>query len=142
MDLIRSIGADDVIDYTREDFANGARRWDVIVDTAGRRPLSELRRALTAKGTLVIVGGDGGGRWTGGFFRGVLRAPLVSLLVGQKLRGLASKVKHEDLVTLAELIDAGTLIPVIDRTYPLIEAPDAIRYLEEGHAAGKIVITI
>jgi NADPH:quinone reductase-like Zn-dependent oxidoreductase len=142
MGLIRSIGADDVIDYTREDFANGARRWDVIVDTAGRRPLSELRRALAAKGTLVIVGGDGGGRWTGGFFRGVLRAPLVSLFVGQKLRGLASKVKHEDLVTLAELIDAGTLIPVIDRTYPLIEAPDAIRYLEEGHAAGKIVITI
>jgi NADPH:quinone reductase-like Zn-dependent oxidoreductase len=142
MDLIRSIGADDVIDYTREDFADGARRWDVIVDTAGRRPLSELRRALTPKGTLVIVGGDGGGRWTGGFFRGVLRAPLVSLFVGQKLRGLASKVKHEDLVTLAELTEAGTLTPVIDRTYPLIEAPDAIRYLEEGHAAGKIVIAI
>ena len=142
MDLIRSIGADEVIDYTREDFADGARRWDVIVDSAGRRPLSELRRALTPKGTLVIVGGDGGGRWTGGFFRGVLRAPLVSLFVGQKLRGLASKVKHEDLVTLAELVEARTLTPVVDRTYPLIEAPDAIRYLEEGHAAGKIVITI
>jgi NADPH:quinone reductase-like Zn-dependent oxidoreductase len=141
-DLIRSIGADDVIDYTREDFADGSRRWDVIVDTAGRRPLSQLRRALTPKGTLVIVGGDGGGRWTGGFFRGVLRAPLVSLFVGQKLRGLASKVKHEDLVSVAELVEAGTLTPVIDRTYPLIEAPDAIRYLEEGHAAGKIVITV
>jgi NADPH:quinone reductase-like Zn-dependent oxidoreductase len=142
MDLIRSIGADDVIDYTREDFADGSRHWDVIVDTAGRRPLSQLRRALTPNGTLVIVGGDGGGRWTGGFFRGVLRAPLVSLFVGQRLRGLASKVKHEDLITLAELTESGTLTPVIDRTYPLIEAPDAIRYLEEGHAAGKIVITI
>ena len=142
VDLIRSIGADEVIDYTREDFADGARRWDVIIDTAGRRPLSQLRRALTSKGTLVIVGGDGGGRWTGGFFRGVLRAPLVSLFVGQRLRGLASKVKQEDLVALKELIDEGKVTPAIDRTYPLIEAPDAIRHLEEGHAAGKIVITI
>ena len=142
VDLIRSIGADEVIDYTREDFADGARRWDVIIDTAGRRPLSQLRRALTSKGTLVIVGGDGGGRWTGGFFRGVLRAPLVSLFVGQRLRGLASKVKQEDLVALKELIDEGKVTPAIDRTYPLIEAPDAIRHLEEGHAAGKIVITV
>ena len=141
-DLVRSIGADDVIDYRREDFADGSRHWDAIIDTAGRRPLSELRRALTPKGTLVIVGGDGGGKWTGGFFRGMLRAPLVSLFVGQRLRGLATKVKREDLIALLELVEAGTLSPVIDRTYPLIEAPDAIRYLEEGHAAGKIVITI
>jgi NADPH:quinone reductase-like Zn-dependent oxidoreductase len=141
-ELVRSIGADDVIDYTREDFADGVRRWDVIVDTAGRRPLSQLRRALTPKGTLVIVGGDGGGHWTGGFFRGVLRAPLVSLFVGQRLRGLATKVKQEDLLTLTKLIEAGTLTPVIDRTYPLIEAPDAIRYLAEGHGRGKVVITL
>ena len=141
-DLVRSIGADDVIDYTREDFADGSRRWDLIIDTAGRRPLSQLRRALTPKGTLVIVGGDGGGRWTGGFFRGVLRAPLVSLFVGQRMLGLATKIKHDDLVALSELIEAGTLTPVVDRTYPLIEAPDAIRYLAEGHAAGKIVITV
>jgi NADPH:quinone reductase-like Zn-dependent oxidoreductase len=131
-----------VIDYTREDFADGSRRWDLIVDTAGRRPLSTLRRALTSKGTLVIVGGDGGGHWTGGFFRGVLRAPIVSLFVGQRLRGLATKEKLEDLVTLTEMVEAGTLAPVIDRTYPLVEAPDAIRYLAEGHAAGKIVITV
>jgi NADPH:quinone reductase-like Zn-dependent oxidoreductase len=137
-----SIGADEVIDYTREDFADGSRRWDVIVDTAGRRPLSRLRRALTPHGTLVIVGGDGGGRWTGGFFRGVLRAPVVSLFVGQRLRGLASKVMREDLIALTQLIGAGSLTPVIDRIYPLIEAPDAIRYLEEGHARGKIVITV
>ena len=141
-DLVRSFGADDVIDYTREDFTDGSRRWDVIIDTAGRRPLSRLRRALTPKGTLVIVGGDGGGRWTGGFFRGMLRAPVVSLFTGQRLRGLATKVKREDLIALTELIAAGTLRPVIDRTYPLIEAPDAIRYLEEGHSRGKIVITI
>ena len=104
--------------------------------------MSQLRRALTAKGTLVIVGGDGGGHWTGGFFRGILRAPVLSVFVGQRLRGLASKVKREDLITLVELIEAGSLTPVIDRTYPLIEAPDAIRSLEEGHAGGKIVITI
>jgi NADPH:quinone reductase-like Zn-dependent oxidoreductase len=141
-DLVRSIGADDVIDYTREDFTDGSRRWDVIIDTAGRRPLSQLRRALSPKGTLVIVGGDGGGRWTGGFFRGMLRAPVVSMFVGQRLRGLATKIEQPDLLALEELIGSGAVTPVIDRTYPLIEAPDAIRYLEEGHAAGKIVITV
>jgi NADPH:quinone reductase-like Zn-dependent oxidoreductase len=141
-ELIRSLGADEVIDYTREDFADGGRRWDVIVDTAGRRPLSVLRRALTPKGTLVIVGGDGGGNWTGGFFRGMLRGPLVSLFVGQRLRGLATKVTQEDLLTVKELVEAGTLSPVIDRTYPLIEASDAVRHLAEGHAGGKIVVTV
>jgi NADPH:quinone reductase-like Zn-dependent oxidoreductase len=141
VDLVRSIGADDVVDYTREDFADGNRRWDLIVDTAGRRPLSRLLRALTPKGTLVIVGGDGGGRWTGGFFRGALRAPLLSPFVGQRLRGLTSKEKKDDLQALDELIDAGKLTPVIDRTYPLVEAPDAIRYLEQGHPGGKIVVT-
>jgi len=141
-DLVRSIGADDVIDYTREDFTNGSRRWDVIIDTAGRRPLSQLRRALTRRGTLVIVGGDGGGRWTGGFFRGMLRAPVVSLFVGQRLRGLATKIENKDLQALTELIESGAVQPVIDRTFPLVEAPDAIRYLEEGHPAGKVVITV
>lgn len=142
MEFVRAIGAHDVIDYTHEDFADGARHWDVIIDNAGRRPLSRLRRALTPKGTLVIVGGDGGGRWTGGFFRGVLRAPVVSLFVGQTLRGLSSKVKHEDLVTLGELIEAGKVTPLVDRTFPLSEAPEAIRYLESGHARGKIVVVV
>jgi NADPH:quinone reductase-like Zn-dependent oxidoreductase len=141
-DLVRSIGADDVIEYTREDFTDGPRRWDVIIDTAGRRPLSLLRRALTPKGTLVIVGGDGGGRWTGGFFRGVLRAPVLSLFVGQRLRGLATKVKHKDLVAVSDLIEQGKVTPMIDRTYPLIEAPDAIRYLETGHTRGKVVVSM
>ena len=142
MDLVRSLGADEVIDYTREDFANGVRHWDVIIDTAGRRPLSRLRRALAPKGTLVIVGGDGGGRWTGGFFRGILRAPLVSLFVGQRLRGLSSKVKQEDLVALKQLVEAGKVTPIIDQAYPLSNTPEAIRHLEEGHARGKVVITV
>jgi NADPH:quinone reductase-like Zn-dependent oxidoreductase len=141
-DLVRSIGADDVIDYTREDFADGPQEWDLIVDTAGRRSLSHLRGALTPKGTLVIVGGDGGGRLTGGFFRGVLRGPLLSMFVGQRLLGLTSKEKQEDLQTLSELIEAGKVTPVIDRTYPLIEAADAIRYLEKGHPRGKVVIAV
>ena len=142
LDLVRSIGAEEVIDYTREDFTDGSRSWDVIVDTAGRRPLRQLRRALTAKGTLVVVGGDGGGRWTGGFFRGMLRGPLVSLFVGQKLGGLNSKTTLKDLQAVADLIEAGTVTPVIDRTYQLVEAPDAIRYLAEGHPRGKIVIDV
>jgi NADPH:quinone reductase-like Zn-dependent oxidoreductase len=142
IDLVRSLGADDVIDYAREAFTDGSRRWDLIVDTAGRRPLSELRRALNSKGTLVIVGGDGGGSWTGGFFRGVLRAPLLSLFVGQRLRGFNAKVNQERLRTLSEVIDAGKVRPVIDRTYPLAEAPDAVRYLAEGHPRGKVVITV
>jgi NADPH:quinone reductase-like Zn-dependent oxidoreductase len=131
-----------VIDYTREDSTDGQQRWDVVVDTAGRRPLSRLRRALTRRGTLVIVGGDGGGPWTGGFFRGVLRAPVLSLFVGQKLGGLNAKVNQEDLRTLGELVEAGKLTPVVDRTYPLAEAAEALRYLEGGHARGKVVITV
>ena len=142
LDLVRSIGADDVIDYTREDFTDGSRSWDVIVDTAGRRPLSRLRRALTSKGTLVIVGGDGGGRWTGGFFRGMLRAPVLSLFVGQRLDWLNSKVSVEDLQALTELIQAGKVTPVIGQSYSLSETPDAIRHLATGHAGGKLVIAV
>jgi NADPH:quinone reductase-like Zn-dependent oxidoreductase len=140
VDLVRAIGADQVIDYTREDVADGARRWDLIVDTAGRRPLSQLRRALAPRGTLVIVGGEGGGRWLGGFDRQILRAPILSALVRQRLRPLVSKERSEDLVVLRELIEAGKVTPVIDRTYSLSEVPEAIRYLQAGHARGKIVI--
>jgi NADPH:quinone reductase-like Zn-dependent oxidoreductase len=142
LDLVRSIGADEVIDYTREVFTDGSRHWDLIVDTAGRRSLSQLRRALTPHGTLVIVGGDGGGPWTGGFLRGVVRAPVLSRFVGQRLRGLTATVKQENLRTLAELIDAGQVTPIIDRTYPLAEAADAVRYLAEGHSTGKVVIAV
>jgi NADPH:quinone reductase-like Zn-dependent oxidoreductase len=142
VDLVRSIGADEVIDYTREDFTDGARRWDLIVDTAGRRSLSQLRRALTPRGTLVIVGGEGGGRWLGGFDRLILRAPILSLFARQRLRSLVSKERREDLLVLKELIEAGKVTPVIDRTYPLGEAPEAIRHLEAGHARGKVVIRV
>ncbi|MGH7540359.1 MAG: NAD(P)-dependent alcohol dehydrogenase [Gemmatimonadota bacterium] len=141
-DLVRQIGADEVIDYTREDFTDGRRRWDAIVDTAGRRPLRHLRRALTPKGTLAIVGGEGGGKWTAGLFRQILRAPILSLFSGQKLRPVVSTENQEDLRALAELIEAGKVTPVVGKTYPLIEAPEAIRELERGHASGKIVITV
>jgi NADPH:quinone reductase-like Zn-dependent oxidoreductase len=142
LDLVRSLGADDVIDYTVDDFTDGTRRWDVIIDTAGRRPLPKLRRALDSKGALVIVGGDGGGNWTGGFFRGVLRAPLVSMFVGQRLHGLTVKEDQETLEALSDLIEADDVTPAIDRAFPLVEAADAIRYLEQGHPAGKVVVTV
>ena len=140
-ELVRDIGAEEVIDYTREDFTKGTRQFDLILDTAGRRPLSHLRRALTPQGTLVIVGGEGGDRWLGGFQRQIF-APLRALFTEQKLMGLISKERQQDLLTLKDLIEAGKLTPVIDKTYPLSEAPQAIRYLEQGHARGKVVLTI
>jgi NADPH:quinone reductase-like Zn-dependent oxidoreductase len=139
--LVRALGADEVIDYTREDFTDGTRQFDLILDTAGRQPLSQLRRALTPQGTLVIVGGEGGDRWLGGFQRQIF-APLSSLFTEQKLLGLISKERKQDLLTLRDLIEAGKLTPVIDRTFPLREAPQAIRYLEQGHARGKVVLTV
>jgi NADPH:quinone reductase-like Zn-dependent oxidoreductase len=141
VELVRSLGADDVIDYTREDFTERAGRFDLIVDTAGRRPVSHLRRTLSAQGTLVIVGGEGGGRWFGGFQRQLL-APVRSLFGQQKLIGLMFEERGEDLVTLKALIEAGKVTPVVDKTHPLSEAADAIRYLEHGHARGKVVLTI
>jgi NADPH:quinone reductase-like Zn-dependent oxidoreductase len=141
VELVRSIGADEVLDYTRADVTDGSRHWDLIIDTAGRRTLSQLRRALTPKGTLVIVGGEGGGRWMGGFLRN-LRAPVLSRFVGQRLRMLASKPRLEDLQTLRELLEAGKLTPRVGRTYPLAEVPEAMRALEAGHTRGKLVITV
>jgi NADPH:quinone reductase-like Zn-dependent oxidoreductase len=141
VDLVRSIDADDVGDYTREDITDGTRHWDLILDTAGHRSLSQLRRALTPRGTLVIVGSEGRGRWLGGFDRS-LRAPLLSRFVGQRLRMLASTPRQDDLQTLRELIEAGKLTPVIDRAYPLSEVPEAFRQLVQGHGRGKIVITV
>jgi NADPH:quinone reductase-like Zn-dependent oxidoreductase len=141
-DLVRSLGAVETIDYTRTDVTDGTRRWDVIVDTAGRRPLRALRRALVPGGTLAIVGGEGGGRWTGGFFRQMLRAPMLSLVTGRRLRPVVSKEDPADLRRLTELLEAGTITPFVGRTYPLADAAEAIRELERGHATGKVVVTI
>jgi NADPH:quinone reductase-like Zn-dependent oxidoreductase len=140
-DLVRSIGADDVIDYTREDFADSPRRYDLILDTAGGRSLSHLRRALSPRGTLVIVGSEAGGRWVQGIDR-ALRAALLSPFVSQNLRMLVSTERAEDLQLLGKLIEAGKLTPVVDRTYSLSEVPKAIEYLRAGHACGKVVITV
>lgn len=140
-DAVRAVGADHVIDYTREDFADGRRRYEVILDIGGNRRLSHLRRALTPQGRLVIVGGETDGRWLGGVDR-QLRAHLLSPFVGQKLGTFVSSENAEDLMTLSELIESGKIAPVIDRTYPLSEVAAAIRYLLEGQTCGKLVITI
>ncbi len=141
IDLVRSIGADHVIDYTREDFADGRERYDLIIDIAGNASLSRLRRALTPHGTLVIVGGENRGRWTGGIDR-QLRALALSPFLRQRLTMKVPKEHHADLERLAALTNAGDLTPVIDSTYPLRQAPDAMRHLQAGHARGKIAISI
>jgi NADPH:quinone reductase-like Zn-dependent oxidoreductase len=140
LELVRSIGATHVIDYTREDFAEGGRQYDVILDTAGNRAVSQLRRALTPRGTLVIIGGEGGGRWLG--LGRQLWAMVLGLFSSQKFRSPLSLVNKKDLRTLKDLLEAGKLAPVIDRTYPLSEVPTAIRSLAEGHSRGKVVITV
>jgi len=140
-DLVQSIGADHAIDYTREDFADGRQCYDVILDIAGNRSLSHLRRALTPQGTLVIIGGEEGGRWFGGVDR-QLRALMLSPFVRQKLKAPIYMTREEDLEVLKELVEAGKVTPVIHKTYPLSQVPEAMRHLEEGHARGKIVITV
>jgi NADPH:quinone reductase-like Zn-dependent oxidoreductase len=141
VDLVRSIGAEHVIDYTREDFADGGQRYDAILDIGGNSTLSRLRRCLTPTGTLVIIGGESDGRWLGGNDR-QLRALLLSPFVSQRLRTLYPRENREDIAALTELIERGEVTPVIDRTYRLSEAPKAIRYVDEGHARGKVVITV
>ena len=141
VELVRSIGADHVIDYTREDFADAEQRYDVILDIGGNASLSRLRRALTPKGTLVIAGGETDGRWLGGTDR-QLRALVLSRFVSQTLGTFISRENHEDMIVLKELIEAGKVTPVIDRTYPLSEVPDAIRYMRDGRVRGKVVIAV
>ena len=140
VDTVQALGADHVIDYTRDDFADSGERYDVILDTGGNSSLSRLRRSLTRKGTLVIVGGEGGGRWIG--IGRQIRAQMLSPFVGQKLGTFIARENAEDLLILNELIDSGKLTPIIDRTYPLSDAPDAIRHLETGDARGRIVLTV
>ena len=140
-ELVRSIGADRVLDYAREEYARAEQRYDLILDMAGTRSLSQLRRALTPRGTLVPVGGEGGGRWIGGVGRS-LQALALSPFVSQTLRPIVALATAADLRFLTELIDAGTVRPVVDRTYPLGGAPDAIRRLHGGAARGKLVIAL
>jgi len=138
--MVRSIGADHVIDYTQKDFAQSEQRYDLIVDMAGTHPLSECRRALTTRGTYVVVGAPSG-RWLTGPDR-FIKALVLSLFVSQRMVPFITTANKEDLVVLKDLIEAGKVTPVIDRSYGLIEVPEAIRYLEEGHARGKVVITL
>lgn len=141
VDLVRSLGADHVIDYTKEDFAAGTERYDAIIDIGGNSSLSRLRRALSSRGTLVIVGGEGGGRWFGGLHR-QLGAVILSPFVGQKLTTFVSSENSDDIIALKELVEAGKVTPAIDRSFALPDAAAAIRYLEEGRVRGKVVITI
>jgi NADPH:quinone reductase-like Zn-dependent oxidoreductase len=140
-DLVRSLGADHVIDYTTEDATDGSRRYDLILDVGGNTPLRHLRRALTPTGILVLVGGEGGGDWTGGIGRS-LRARLWSIVLRQRLTMLVSSERSTELQALTDLIESGRITPVIDRTYPLDQARTAMRDLEAGHVRGKVAITL
>ena len=140
LELVESIGADHVVDYNEEDFTRGGRRYDVILDNAGNRALSEYRRVLADNGTLVLVGA-GKGQWVGPMIR-PLRALVLSRFVRQRMRAFIAKSSKDDLVALKELIDAGRVTPVIDRVYPLTEISDAMSYLETGHARGKVIVAV
>jgi NADPH:quinone reductase-like Zn-dependent oxidoreductase len=143
LDLVRSLGADHVVDYTKEDFAKTSEHYDVILDNVPNHPLSECRRLLTPKGAYVMIGGGGpnDNRLVGPFGR-VIHAMLVGPFVSQKMGMMMADTTQKDLGYLAELMQAGKVKPVIDRSYKLSEVPDAIRYIEEGHARGKVVIAI
>ena len=141
VELVRSLGADHVIDYTRHGIADGGHRYDAILDIGGNRRLSDLRRALTRRGRLVIVGGETDGRWLGGSDR-QLRAILLSPLVSQTLGTFVSSENADDLKALRELLESGRVTPAIDRTFPLRETAAAIRYVQDGHAQGKVVISV
>ena len=140
VDLVKSLGADHVIDYTREDFADGTRRYDLILDIGGSTPVRRLRRALRPRGTLVFVGGENSGNLTG--LGRQLRGALVSPFLRQRLVLLMAKERAADLERLSGLIEDGKLVPSVDRSYPLEQAPDAMRLLEEGRVRGKVVITV
>jgi len=141
LDLVRSLGADHVLDYSREDFADGRHQYDLVLDIAGNPTLSRLRRALTPHGTAVITGGEEGGSFSGGMNR-QLRAVGLSPFVPQRLVMFLAKQRAADLERLTGLIESGKVMPSLDRTYPLGEAPDAIRYLEAGKARGKVAIAL
>jgi len=137
VDIVRSIGADYIIDYTQEDFTQNGHRYDLILAVNGYHPISDYRRVLTPQGTYVMSGGA-----TAQMFEAMLQGPWISMTGSQKMGNLLAKPNKEDLAFVKELIEAGKVKPVIDRCYPLSEVPEAIRYLEEGHAKGKVVISV
>jgi NADPH:quinone reductase-like Zn-dependent oxidoreductase len=141
VDLVRSLGADEVVDYTQADVTESGQRYDVVLDIAGNRPLGRLRRVLAPRGTLVIVGGEGGDRLTGGLDR-QFRAVLLSLVVRQRMRFFVAVAKRPDLETIRELVESGAVRPAVDRSYPLVEAAQAVRDLAEGRVRGKAVVTV
>jgi NADPH:quinone reductase-like Zn-dependent oxidoreductase len=141
LDLVRTLGADHVIDYAAGDFADGAHSYDLILDIAGNPAPSRLRRALAPTGTAVMVGGEEGGSWTGGMDR-QLRALALSLFVRQRLTSCLCRERSADLERLTELIEAGKVTPSVDRSYPLDQVPDAMRHLAAGKARGKVAISI
>ncbi|MCF6469152.1 NAD(P)-dependent alcohol dehydrogenase [Nonomuraea sp. MG754425] len=140
VELVRSIGADDVIDYTRQDFTRTGRRYDVVLDNVGNRPVADCRRLLTPDGTYLHNSGSGG-RWFGPMGR-IIRLNALNLVVRHALPSFVTRENAADLVTLRELIEAGRLAPVVGRTHPLSEVPEAIAHVERGHARGKVVITL
>ncbi|HEY6608434.1 MAG TPA: NAD(P)-dependent alcohol dehydrogenase [Candidatus Limnocylindria bacterium] len=140
LELVRSLGATDVIDTSREDFTRSGRQWDVIIDTAGRQPLRRIRKALAPDGTLALVGGEGGDRWLGGFDRH-FRAMALSRFIRQDLKMVTAVERGEDLAALDALIDAGKVTPIVDSTYPLADAVAAMRHHESGRPAGKVVLS-
>jgi NADPH:quinone reductase-like Zn-dependent oxidoreductase len=140
VEMVRSIGADHVIDYTREDFTSGQGRYDVLLDIIGNRSLSKTRGVLTAKGILVMIGGPKG-RWIRPLDR-ILMALVTSPFVSQKTVSRTADWDKKDLVLMRDLMESGKVKSVIDRTYSLSDVPEAVRYLEEGHARGKVVITV
>ena len=141
LDMVRSIGAHHVIDYTQEDFTKSGMRYDLIVDTVGNHSQRDYLRALTQDATLVQVGGPDDGNWLGPLI-GLAKTVLLSKFVSQKLRPFLARMTRDDLIILREFLEAGEIVPVIDRSYPIHDVPEAIRYLEEGHARGKVVITM
>ena len=141
LDLVRSLGADHVIDYTRDDATDGSRRYDLIIDIGGRTPVRHLRRALADRGTLVIVGGEDGGRWTGGIGR-QLRAVLLSPFTKQRLTTFISKEARSSIERLAELVESGDVVPAIGQRFSLEGTADAIRQMEAGTTRGKSVIVV
>jgi NADPH:quinone reductase-like Zn-dependent oxidoreductase len=141
VDMVASLGADRVIDYTREDFTRTDRRYDLLLDVAGSRSWPECRRVLTPRATLVLVGAPKGNALLGPLGH-ILKVRLASLRASQKMTFFISKLNRQDLEALAELLEAGQVTPVVERTYPLREAADAFRYLGEGHARGKLAVTM